>query len=167
MKISAYTLSVLAAGIVSVGAARAEGVIRHVDPAGHFPIATAVEVPAGATTVYLSGMGAPVSDKSADPKSLRAYGDMEAQTAGALTRIQSELGKIGLKMGDVIKMQVFMVSDKDTGKLDFAGMMKSYKKFFGTAGQPNLPVRSAFEVAHLANPGWLIEIEVTAVRSPS
>ena len=30
--------------------------------------------------------------------------------------------------------------------------------------QPHLPVRSAMQVAALANPGFLVEIEVTAVR---
>jgi len=42
--------------------------------------------------------------------------------------------------------------------------MESYRQFFGTTEQPNLPARSAMKVAGLANPGWLVEIEVTAVR---
>ena len=48
--------------------------------------------------------------------------------------------------------------------MDFAGLMESYRQFFGTAEQPNLPARSTVKVAGLANPGWLVEIEVTAVR---
>ena len=43
-------------------------------------------------------------------------------------------------------------------------IMKGYSKFFGTEAQQLLPVRSAVEVAALANPGWLIEIEVSAAR---
>lgn len=50
------------------------------------------------------------------------------------------------------------------GKVDFAGFMKGYIKFFGTEAQQQLPIRSAVEVAALVNPGWLIEIEVSAVR---
>jgi enamine deaminase RidA (YjgF/YER057c/UK114 family) len=42
--------------------------------------------------------------------------------------------------------------------------MAGYTQFFGTPSQPNLPVRSALQVAALANPGFLVEIEVTAVR---
>ena len=42
--------------------------------------------------------------------------------------------------------------------------MRGYKQFFGTDEQPNLPSRSAFQVAGLANPNYLVEIEVTAVR---
>jgi enamine deaminase RidA (YjgF/YER057c/UK114 family) len=48
--------------------------------------------------------------------------------------------------------------------MDFAGFMQGYTQFFGTPAQPNLPVRSAMQVAALANPGFLVEIEVTAVR---
>ncbi len=48
--------------------------------------------------------------------------------------------------------------------MDFAGFMEGYVEFFGTEEQPNLPTRSVFEVAGLANAGWLVEIEVVAVR---
>lgn len=144
--------------------ARAQGVTRYTDPAAHFPIAKAVEVPAGLSTVYLSGMGASPLDPASKEKTVAAYGDMATQTESALKTIQAQLVKMGLSMGDVVKMQVYMVADAQTGKLDFAGMMKGYTKFFGTKEQPNLPARSAFAVAGLANPGWLIEIEVTAVR---
>lgn len=140
------------------------GVIRHGE--GKFPISTAVEVPAGATTIYLSGMGAPVQDKTAPPKSLEAYGDTRAQTLASLQRIEGELKKLNLTMGDVVQMHIYMVADPRTKQLDFDGMMKAYTQYFGTEKQPNLPVRSAFAVAQLANPGWLIEIEITAVRAP-
>ncbi|GBR00994.1 RidA family protein [Acetobacter oeni] len=147
------------------GASAADAVLRHVDPASHFPIAEAIEVPPGATTIYLSGMGAPPVDKTADAHSLAAYGDTETQTRGALEKIQDQLSKLNLTMGSVIQMHMYMAADPKLGKIDFPGMMKAYTQFFGTKAQPNLPVRSAFEVAHLANPGWLIEIEVTAVRT--
>jgi enamine deaminase RidA (YjgF/YER057c/UK114 family) len=49
--------------------------------------------------------------------------------------------------------------------MDFPGMMKSYRKFFGTPDQPNLPARSAFQVAALAAPWALIEIEVIAAKT--
>jgi len=68
-------------------------------------------------------------------------------------------------MGDVVKMQVFLVGDPSKGgKMDFGGFMEGYTQFFGTEAQPNLPTRSVFQVAGLANPGFLVEIEVTAVR---
>ncbi|MFT9376421.1 RidA family protein [Komagataeibacter saccharivorans] len=143
----------------------ADGVVRHHE--GKFPIASAIEVPAGAATIYLSGMGAPVVDAKADPHSIAAYGDTQAQTRGALKRIEDTLKTLGLTMGDIVQMHIYMAQDPSLGKLDFDGMMKGYTQFFGTAAQPDLPTRSAFGVAHLANPGWLVEIEVTAVRPPA
>jgi enamine deaminase RidA (YjgF/YER057c/UK114 family) len=50
-------------------------------------------------------------------------------------------------------------------KMDFAGFMAGYTKYFGTKDQPNKPARSALQVAALAAPGVLVEIEVIAVRS--
>ncbi len=77
-----------------------------------------------------------------------------------LKRIQSVLGDVGLTMGDVVKMQVFLVGDPNNGgRMDFAGFMEGYTQFFGTKEQPNIP-----QVAGLVNPGWLVEIEVVAVR---
>jgi enamine deaminase RidA (YjgF/YER057c/UK114 family) len=146
--------------------ARAGDVIRHKLPNNStFPIAAAVEVPAGATTVYLSGKVPPVIDDKAAKDSVSAYGNTERQTLGVLGAIRDQLKGLGLGMGDVVKMQVFLVGDPEQGgKMDFAGFMKGYTQFFGTADQPNLPSRSAMQVAALANPGFLVEIEVTAVR---
>lgn len=146
--------------------ASAGEVIRHKLPNGNtFPIAAAVEVPPGKTLVFLSGMVAPVSDPEAPKDSIAAYGDTRTQTVGALTAIKNALAGMHLTMGDVIKMQAFLVGDPSKGgRMDFAGFMQGYTQFFGTPAQPNLPVRSALQVAGLANPGFLVEIEVTAVR---
>ena len=122
-------------------------------------------MPSGLTTVYVSGAVPPVADKNAAEGSIQAFGDTETQTVGVLKSIEATLKDLGLTMGDVVKMQVFLVGDpKLDGKMDFAGFMKGYTQFFGTTEQPNLPARSAMQVAGLVNPGWLVEIEVTAVR---
>jgi enamine deaminase RidA (YjgF/YER057c/UK114 family) len=141
-------------------------VIRHKIPNSDFPVAQAVEIPAGQTLVFLSGQGADIADKNAAKDSIAAYGDTKTQTLNTLTKIEATLKSMDLSMKDVAKMQVFLVGDPaQDGKMDFAGFMDSYKKFFGTPGQLNLPARSAMKVAGLANPGWLVEIEVTAVRA--
>jgi enamine deaminase RidA (YjgF/YER057c/UK114 family) len=146
--------------------ALAQDVIRHKLPNGStFPISAAVEVPSGKTLVYLSGMVSPVADPKAAKDSVAAYGDTKTQTVGALNTIQAALEKLHLTMGDVVKMQAFLVGDAAKGgKMDFEGFMQGYTQFFGTPIQPNLPVRSALQVMALANPGYLVEIEVTAVR---
>lgn len=144
--------------------ARAEDVIRHKLPSD-FPILSAVEIPPGKTMVLLSGAGAPVSDASAPARSLAAYGDTRVQTVGTLTSIAATLKGLGLTPGDVVRMTVFLVGDPaKQGRLDFDGFMQGYRQFYGGPDQPRLPTRSVVQVAALANPGWLVEIEVTAVR---
>ncbi|MGE7138059.1 RidA family protein [Luteibacter sp. NPDC031894] len=143
----------------------ASDVVRHKIPGSDFPISAAVEVPAGKTLVFLSGVVPPVADAKAAKGSLEAYGDTKTQTIGVLTSIDKQLKGMGLAMGDVVKMQVFLVGDPAKGgKMDFAGFMAGYTQFFGTKEQPTLPSRSAMQVAALAAPGFLVEIEVTAVR---
>jgi enamine deaminase RidA (YjgF/YER057c/UK114 family) len=131
-----------------------------------FPISSAVTVKAGTDTYFLSGALGPVVNKDAPKGSTATYGDTETQTVGALNAIKGTLGRLGLTMGDVVKMTIFLVGDpaKDN-KMDFAGMMTGYKQFFGTAEQPNKPSRSAVQVAALAAPGALVEIEVVAAKS--
>ena len=145
--------------------ANAQDVVRHKIPGSNFPISAAVEVPAGKATIYLSGNVPPVVDPKAAKDSVAAYGNTETQTIGALTAIQKQLQDMHLDMGDIVKMNVFLVGDADHGgRMDFAGFMAGYTKFFGTKEQPNLPARSAMQVAALANPGFRVEIEVIAVR---
>jgi len=51
------------------------------------------------------------------------------------------------------------------GKLDFQGFNQGYSQFFGTAQQPNKVARSVVQVAALANPAFLVEIEATAAKA--
>lgn len=159
--LAAAVLSGCAASSVPTGE-----VTRYKIPGSSFPISNAVEVSPGVSTVYLSGKVPAMLDKSKPATDPAAYGgDTEGQTVNVLKSIEAQLKSMGLSMSDVIKMQVFLVKDPAKGnKMDFAGFMKGYTQFFGTAEQPNLPARSAFEIAALANPAWLVEIEVVAVR---
>ena len=159
------TVSLLALMLVPCMAS-ASDVVRHKLPNGStFPISAAVEVPAGKTTVYLSGMVPVAVNADAAKDVARVYGDTKAQTISVLNVIRTQLASIGLTLGDVVKMQVFLVGDPAReGKMDFGGFMEGYSQFYGTADQPNLPVRSTMQVAALANPAYLVEIEVTAVR---
>lgn len=162
---SALGAVVLTGSLASLSV-QADEVIRHKIPGSDFPIAMAIEVPASATIVNLSGQLPSVANPDAPKDSIEAYGDTETQTVSVLRKIESILKSMGLTMGDVIRMQVFLVGDPNKGgKMDFEGFMRGYTRFFGKdAGQPNLPTRSAFQVAGLAGPGYLVEIEVTAVR---
>jgi enamine deaminase RidA (YjgF/YER057c/UK114 family) len=146
--------------------AHAADVVRTPLPNGSdFPISLAVTVPAGFDTVYVSGALPQIVNKDAPKGSVEAYGDMEAQTVSVLTSIKGTLSQLGLGMGDVVKMTVFMAADptKDN-KLNFPGLMAGYSQFFGTADQPHKPARSAVQVAALVAPGALLEVEVIAVK---
>jgi enamine deaminase RidA (YjgF/YER057c/UK114 family) len=129
------------------------------------PILLGATVPAGAALTFLSGQVPPVIDKEAAPDSLLAYGDTKTQTIGVLNRIRVALETMGLKMGDIVKMTVFLVGDPALGgKMDFKGFSDGYAQFFGTASQPNVVARSTVQVGALVNPGWLVEIEVIAAK---
>ncbi|MFC5743242.1 RidA family protein [Dyella tabacisoli] len=148
----------------SLGAS-AQDVVRYKIPDSDFPISAAVEVPAGKATVYVSGNVPPVVEPKAAKDSVAAYGDTKTQTIGVLTSIEKQLKSMHMSMRDVVKMQVFLVGDESHGgHMDFAGFMAGYTQFFGTKEQPNLPARSAFQIAALGNPGFRVEIEVIAVR---
>jgi 2-iminobutanoate/2-iminopropanoate deaminase len=130
------------------------------------PIASSATVPSGSTLYFLSGAtGAPIDLK--DTASPGAFGDTEAQALSIFTKMKAQLADLGLTMGDVVKMTVFLVGDpKLEGKMDRDGMMRAYTKFFGTADQPNKPTRSAFQIAGLARPQQLIEVEAIAAKAP-
>lgn len=164
MKLTHAAVAGLALAIAHSGSALAQGVVRH--DAGDFPIAAAVEVPQGKTIVYLSGTVPSVVDANATKDSLEAFGNTKTQTVDVLEQINKQLAALGLGLKDVVKMQVFLVGGPETGgKMDFDGFMEGYTQFFGaSAGQPNLPARSTFQVAALAHPAWRVEIEVIAVR---
>lgn len=134
-------------------------------PDSTFPVLQAVIVPPNASTVYLSGMLPEVSNQTAPKNSLEAYGDTQAQTISVLRRIEAALARQGLTMGDVIQLKVFLVGDpRKQGSLDFAGFQAGYSQFFATIDQPGKPVRSVLQIAGLALPGALVEIEATAAK---
>jgi enamine deaminase RidA (YjgF/YER057c/UK114 family) len=159
-------LPLLLAPLIALPAAgaRAQAIVRHKIPNSDFPIAQAVTLPPGTTLHFISGQVPPTVDKSADPNTPAAYGDTRTQTVGVLNKIRDILQGMGLSMGDVVKMQVFLVGDPTkNGKADVAGFMQGYTQFFGGA-QPNLPTRAVVQVAGLSNPGWFVEIEVLAAK---
>jgi enamine deaminase RidA (YjgF/YER057c/UK114 family) len=151
----------LSALVMDPCAARAE-VVRYPIPNSTFPIAQAVKVSGDAATYYISGQVPPVINKEADAAGPQAYGDTKTQTVGVLNKIKAILEGFGLGIADVVKMQVFLVHDT-RAPMDFKAFMEGYTQFFG-GSQPNLPARSVVGVAALANPGFLVEIEVVAVK---
>ena len=162
MRFRSLPVVAMLSALAAIQSAQAE-VIRYPIPGSTFPIAQAVEVKGNGSTFYVSGQVPPIVNKDFDTNTREAYGDITTQTVGVLNRIKTILGGFGLGMGDVVKMQVFLVHTP-TSPMDFKAFMDGYTQFFGGT-QPNLPARSVVGVASLANPGFLVEIEVIAVKS--
>ncbi len=174
-----YLIAAAVAAIATLPAASAQTrpaaasgptqITRHAGASGS-PILQAVEVPAGARTLYLSGMLAdPLDPKRAGAADLAIadYGDTRTQTLSTLAKIKRALEARGYTMRDAIKMTVYVAGDPALGgRMDFAGMNAGFRSFFGTADNPNTVSRSTIQVAALAGPAYLVEIEVTAAKLP-
>jgi enamine deaminase RidA (YjgF/YER057c/UK114 family) len=156
---AAIALSFAAAATV-----QAADIVRHSNGT-NFPIARVVEVPAGKTIYFHSGMTPAPLDAKATPGSPEYWGDTRTQTLSAFARIKESLDKLGLGFGDVVAMTVYLAGDPAKGgRMDFEGMMAAYSQFFGTKEQPNLPARSTVQVAGLVMPGMMVEIEVQLAK---
>jgi len=156
-------LAAAAAILVGAGAAQAQTVVKHIQSDKSF---IAEGVWAG-DTYYLSGQLAdPITPADPAHNIAAVYStDTGVQAASVFAKIKKALQAQGLDMKDVVKLTVFLGPDPKTGKLDFKGMNTEYMKYFGTPDQPNKPARSAFQVAALAAPWGLLEVEAIAVRS--
>ena len=130
-------------------------------------ILTGVIVPPGAEVFHLSGQLASPIDPSKPATSVEAFGDTKTQTISIFNKIKGILAAQGYAMSDIFKMTVFVTAAPGMdGKMDFAGFNTGYREFFGTAENPNKVARSTVQVAGLAGPNFLIEIEVTAAKMP-
>lgn len=148
--------------------AAADDIRRTSSPTSQAPISTTVAVPAGSRIVFFSGNLADVADPAAAKGSIEAYGNTNTQVISILKKFEKLLAAESLTLADVVKVNVFMVGDPALGgKMDFAGLNAAYSQYFGSAAQPNKPVRTALQVAALPMPGGLVEIEMTAAKAPS
>lgn len=164
MRLTSTAAAVGTATLLST-AALAQDIVRHPLPNNSsFPIAEAVTVPAGMQLTFHSGLLPAPADPEADPSSRAFLGDTYTQTLSVLERLQAALQKKNMRLGDIVKMNVYLVGDPELdGRMDFAGFMRAYSQFFGTVEQPALPARAAVQVAGLAR-GAMVEIEVVLAR---
>jgi enamine deaminase RidA (YjgF/YER057c/UK114 family) len=127
------------------------------------PIATAVwakDLP------FVSGQTAsPVAQADGSKQSEAVYGDTKTQTISIFHKIDAILKSQTLSLKDVVSMRVYLVGiPAQEGAMDFAGFHSGYADFFGTASQPLKPARATVQVAALAHPWSLVEIEVIASK---
>jgi enamine deaminase RidA (YjgF/YER057c/UK114 family) len=159
---------IVATMLTSAAAVAADAITRYPLGGGStFPIARAVEVPPGYSLVFHSGLTPTPANDKAEKGSPAYWGDTKTQALAVFGRMKESLDSLGLGFGDVVSMTAYLVGDPATeGRMDFAGFMAAYTQYFGTKDQPNLPSRSAVQVAGLAAPGMLVEIEVLLARPP-
>ncbi len=140
--------------------------IIHYPAASSIPVAAAVEVSHPVSTIYLSGKLPPLQDSDQSLDNPLAYGgNTKAQTLSVLGAIEDSLADMGLGLGDIVKLQVFLVGDPALqNRMDMEGFMEGYIQFFGTKTQPNLPARTVVQIAGLPNRGALVEIDTIVVR---
>ena len=122
-------------------------------------ISSAVAVPAGRAQYWVSGTVPPQIDE--DAEGVAAYGDMATQARGVFERIQTQLEEVGLGLGDVIYLRVYLVAEE--GEVDYSSFFEVYGEFFNNEENPVKVGRSTVAVAGLVLPGWLIEIDALAV----
>ncbi|MFM0158658.1 Rid family hydrolase [Paraburkholderia sediminicola] len=147
-----------------------DAIVRHRTPA-HLEaswareFSEAIEVPASAKTITLSGVGALPSNLDAEPHTVSYFGDLQTQTKSVLDQIQRILEGKGYALGDVIAVQALFVAEPaKNGAPDYGSFSSVYADYFGSPAQPHLPTRTRAQVVGLVEPGWLVEVTVTAAK---
>jgi enamine deaminase RidA (YjgF/YER057c/UK114 family) len=131
---------------------------RHISPDGLFSTKglgfTHVVTSAPGTTIHVSGQTA----WSADRK-LIGGSDLRLQAEGALGNLRTALAAAGATPADVVSTRVYIVNYKP----EYAAVLSPAFEAFFAGGPP--PASTWLGVQSLAVPGFLIEIEATAVVS--
>ncbi|MBB4632556.1 RidA family protein [Sphingosinicella soli] len=138
--------------------------LRHHGP-DESPILAAVTIPPGSKLILLSGQVPPPLDPKAPYEAMTFGIDTRVQSIAVFREIESILSASGLGFGNIVKLTVFLAGDpRRGGTMDFEGFSKAYAEFFGTENQPHKVARSVVQVAALAHPEYLVEIEAIAVE---
>ena len=108
-----------------------------------------VEVPAGSRHLYVAGQVGTRPDGTIAP-------DVPGQTEQIMANIGAILAEAGMGFADVVKITAYCLKPEDI--YTYAGIRNRY-----FAGSP--PATTAVVVAGLANPGWLVEVDVVAAKA--
>jgi 2-iminobutanoate/2-iminopropanoate deaminase len=163
--LSAAACAMPLAALAPLTAAQAQVTRVQSNPKGL--ILDGADVTAGTDIFYLSGqLASPIDPaKTFDQvKSIEDLGDTKTQTISTFNQIKKILESRGYAMSDIIKLTQFVVADPKLGKMDFAGVNEGFKQFFKTTENPGTVARSTVQVAALAGPYFLIEIEAIAAK---
>lgn len=135
-------------------AAAADVAVRRINPPGLLTPRgyTHVVTASGGRTVYISGQVA------ANAKGeIVGKGDLKAQTTQVFENLKIALASAGAGPKDVVKTTIFAVNFKT----EDIPAIRDIRNVFFAGVEP--PASTLVGVSALANPDWLIEIEVVAV----
>lgn len=163
MLAAALSLGLAAAAATGAQAQEAAPAVERTYSSPTATIAGTASVPPGSRLVFISG----TTPSPPDPANPDDLGDTRQQTMSVLGKIKATLEGMGMGMGDVVKMTVFLVGTPETeGRMDSPAMNEVFRTFFGTAEQPNRPTRSTIQIAALGRPNMYVEIEAIAATAP-
>lgn len=167
LKTGGFALATALAGLVAglVAGAQTAGAAPVVERTVSSPaavISSSATVPADMKLVFISG----TVPSPLDPANPDDFGDTRTQTLSILTKMKTQLEGMGMTMGDIVKMTVFLVAPTPGGHMDSPAMNEVFKTFFGTPEQPNRPTRSTVQIAALGRPKMFVEIEAIAAKAP-
>jgi enamine deaminase RidA (YjgF/YER057c/UK114 family) len=109
-------------------------------------------ITSGRKTLYVSGQTAWDSQKQ-----LIGGGDLEGQARQAFTNLQAVVEAAGGTLADVVSVRIYVV---DYRPEKAAPVGRAFRHFFSSEVKP---ASTWIGVAALADPGFLIEVEATAV----
>jgi enamine deaminase RidA (YjgF/YER057c/UK114 family) len=135
-------------------ASAAEVAVKRINPPGLLTPRgyTQVVTASGGRTIYISGQVA------ANAKGeIVGKGDLKAQTAQVFENLKIALASAGAGPKDVVKATIFAVNFKT----EDIPTIRDIRNAFFAGVEP--PASTLVGVSALANPDWLIEIEVVAV----
>lgn len=154
-----------AALLIAAPLGAASPILRYPNVSKDAVTSRAVEIPAGASTVLLSGQTPAPSDPRAPIYSPAYWGDMETQTRAVFSKLDGTLAGLNLHMSDVASLRIYLTGDPSRqGQPDLEGFGRAYAATFHAHADTKLPVRTVVTVAALGHPGVMIEVEALAVR---
>lgn len=158
--------ALLGLGVLFAAASQAADIERVPSTYPNSPILQSATLPPGTALTLVSGILPDPTDPKAAKDELRASGDTEAQTVAVLRKVEAALAPRGLGLSDVVQLRVYLVGDpRLQGRMDFDGLQRGFRQFFGNDRQPLKPTRTTVQVAGLVLPGALIEVEAVAAKA--
>jgi enamine deaminase RidA (YjgF/YER057c/UK114 family) len=109
-------------------------------------------ITSGRKTLYVSGQTAWDSQKQ-----LIGGGDLEGQARQAFTNLQAVVAAAGGTLADVVSVRIYVVDYRPEKAVPVG---RAFRHFFSSEVKP---ASTWIGVAALADPGFLIEVEATAV----